>query len=125
MKKIIAILLFLGVPSTVLSAGLTCWDRNINAIQGAFTSRAAAESWFPEYVYLTDDTVQWGISADSWYEPMYNENGSYKNAQSFFQGKIFKFMYGKKYNRLTVIMGTEGGYKPIPPAIYMKCEHNE
>ena len=78
-----------------------------------------------KYVYLTDDTVQWGISADSWYEPMYNENGSYKNAKSYFQGKIFKFKYGKKYNRLTVIMGTEGGYKPIPPAIYMKCEYNE
>ena len=56
---------------------------------------------------------------------MYNENGSYKNAKSYFQGKIFKFKYGKKYNRLTVIMGTEGGYKPIPPAIYMKCEYNE
>ena len=92
MKKIIATLLFLGIPSNVLSADLTCWDRNINAIQGAFTSRAAAESWFPEYVYLTDDTVQWGISADSWYKPMYNENGSYKNAQSFFQGKIFKYL---------------------------------
>ena len=44
MKKIIATLLLLGFPSTVLSADLTCWDRNINSAQGAFRSRAAAES---------------------------------------------------------------------------------
>ena len=125
MKKIIATLLFLGIPSTVLSADLTCWDRNINALQGAFTSRAAAESWFPEYVYLTNDTVQWGISADSWYEPEYNETGSYKNAKSYVQGTAFTYNYGKKFNRLSVIMGTQGGYKPIPPVLYMKCELNK
>jgi hypothetical protein len=48
-KKIIVALLLLGLPSTVLSADLTYWDRNINAAQCAFSSRAVAESWLPEY----------------------------------------------------------------------------
>ena len=51
MKKII-VLLLLGLPSTVLSTDLTCWDRNINAAQGAFSSRAALDSWFPEYTEI-------------------------------------------------------------------------
>ena len=126
MKKIIVALLLLGLPSTVLSADLTCWDRNINAAQGAFSSRAAAESWFPEYVYITDNTVQWGVNADSWYEPEYNENGSYKNAKVYYESNVFNYSYGSKYNRLTVVMGIgQSGYKTIPPVIYMKCKLNK
>jgi len=102
---------------------LTCWNRNINAAVASFTSRSAAESWFPNYVYITDKMVQFGRDADYWYEPEDNDGENYLNAKSFYQGKVFKFKYGKKYNRLTVTMGTEGGYKPIPPVIYMKCEH--
>ena len=104
--------------------GLTCWDRNINAVASAFTSRSAAESWFPNFVRITDKIVQFGRDADYWYESDDNDGENYLNAKSFYQGKVFKFKYGKKYNRLTVLMGTEGGYKPIPPVIYMKCEHN-
>ena len=104
--------------------GLTCWDRNINSVASAFTSRSAAESWFPNYVRITDKIVQFGRDADYWYEPDDNDGENYLNAKSFYQGKVFKFKYGKKYNRLTVTMGNEGGYKPIAPVIYMKCEHN-
>ncbi|MDB4046471.1 hypothetical protein N9501_09720 [Amylibacter sp.] len=126
MKKFIQLLLLIGFPSTVFSGEITCWDRNINAAQGAFSSRAAAESWFPEYVYISDDTVQWGVSADNWYEPEYNENGSYKNAKVYYESNVFNYSYGRKYNRLTVVMGIgQSGYKTIPPVIYMKCELNE
>ena len=126
MKKLFQIILLIGFPSAVFSGEVTCWDRNLNAAQGAFSSRAAVESWFPEYVYISDETVQWGVSADSWYKPEYNENDSYKNAKVYYESNVFNYSYRSKTNRLTVVMGIgQSGYKTIPPVIYMKCELNE
>ncbi|MDB4207749.1 hypothetical protein N9770_00005, partial [Amylibacter sp.] len=122
MKKFIKLILLIGFPSAVFSGEITCWDRNINAAQSAFSSRAAAESWFSEYVYISDDTVQWGVGADSWYEPKYNENDSYKNAKVFYESNVFNYSYRRKTNRLTVVLGIgQNGYKTIPPVIYMTC----
>ena len=103
---------------------LMCWDRNINAAVSSFTSRKAAESWFPSYVYITDEIVQWGEDEDNWYVPQDNVGNSYSNAKSNYQGNVFILKYGKKYNRLTVVMGNNGNYRTVPPVMYMKCEHN-
>ena len=68
--------------SPVLSGDITCWDRSISSVVSAFGSREVAESWYPEYVYITDEEVQWGDASDSWYKPLKNNGDSYKKAQS-------------------------------------------
>ena len=111
--------------SPVLSGDITCWDRNISSVVGAFKSRKAAESWYPEYVYITDEEVQWGDASDRWYKPLKNIGTNYTKAQSSRQGTLFKFNYSIGRNNLTVIKVADSGYRPVNPIIYKQCDHNK
>ena len=99
----------MGAP--VFSGDLTCWDRNINSVVNAFSSRTAADSWYPKYLHITDEEVQWGSGADSWYEPDRNIGNSYRDAQASVSGELFKYKYSAGNNNLTVIMVAQPGYK--------------
>jgi hypothetical protein len=111
--------------SPVLSGDITCWDRSISSVVSAFGSREVAESWYPEYVYITDEEVQWGDASDSWYKPLKNNGDSYKKAQSSEQGTLFKFNYNGGRNTLTVIKVAAPGYRAVNPIIYKQCDHNK
>ena len=49
-----------------------CWDRNVASVRGGFASQKAAESWYPPYLKVSDDYVQWGESENSWYKKQPN-----------------------------------------------------
>ena len=45
---------------------IICSDRNVAVARSAFVSLAAAESWFPAYIYISDDQVKFGDNRSSW-----------------------------------------------------------
>ena len=61
----------------------------------AFTSRKAAESWFPKVISVKRDTVQFGDGNDGWYEAHENSRVG-ENKWEFFIGNRG---YHTKYNR--------------------------
>ena len=51
------------------SLSVICNERNMTgSTYNAFTSRKAAEIWFPQVVSIQEDHVQFGDGNDRWYE---------------------------------------------------------
>ena len=101
---------------------LICSDRNVGIARSAFVSRAAAESWFPAYIYISDQQIKFGDSRNSWYFTNENVGDDYVNAAVSRRGVLFKFKYKKNKNRLSVKLVQGGAYKNIPPITYKYCE---
>ena len=101
---------------------IICWDRNVAIAWGAFVSRAAAESWFPAYIYISDQQVKFGSSRNSWFKVTSNIGDDYINAAASRSSTLFKFKYRKSKNNLSVKMVQGGSYRPIPPITYKNCE---
>ena len=71
----VSLVLSLAFMSTVAllnpaySLSVICNERNMTELTyNAFTSRKAAESWFPKVISVKGDTVQFGDGNDRWYE---------------------------------------------------------
>ena len=101
---------------------IICSDRNIGIAASAFTSRAAAESWFPAYIYISDDQVKFGDGRNSWFNVTSNIGDDYVNAAASISSTLFKFKYRKSKNNLSVKLVQGGSYKPIAPITYKNCE---
>ena len=101
---------------------IICWDRNVGIAASAFVSRAAAESWFPAYIYISDTQVKFGDSRNSWFNVTSNIGDDYVNASATRSSTLFKFKYRKSKNNLSVKMVQGGSYKPIAPITYKNCE---
>lgn len=123
MKKFI-FALCLWVASTSLTWGQTviCWDRNITTVQQAFSTRAVAESWYPKYVKLSDNSVAWGESMTRWYAPVKNLGDGFPKWESVEEGHRWKWKYVRGSNTLQVFLSSSTAYKDKPPLIYKKCQ---
>lgn len=120
-----SILLTLMVFSTqALSAQtITCLDRNIAMVLNNFTSRSAAESWYPKTVRITDDYVQFGAGDDRWYEKEPNRGESHLRAE-IADPNVYKFRYNKNRNRLSVNLVVNAGYR-TGTIYYKQCSYSE
>ena len=110
------------IVSFAKADAIICSDRNVGIALSAFTSWAAAESWFPKYIYISDDQVKFGDSRNSWFNVTSNIGDDYINAAASRSGTLFKFKYRKSKNNLSVKMVQGGSYKPIAPITYKNCE---
>ena len=123
MREIICLLFFWAVSSTLaLGQTITCWDRNISMVATAFTSMSVAETWYPKYVRLSDESVTWGETNSSWYRPIKNLGDGFPNWESVESGHRWKWKYNRGSNTLTVILSSETGYKTPGPLVYSKCQ---
>ncbi len=124
MKKLFLVVFNIGffVFSFAKADAIICSDRNVGIALSAFTSWAAAESWFPKYIYISDDQVKFGDSRNSWFNVTSNIGDDYINAAASRSGTLFKFKYRKSKNNLSVKMVQGGSYKPIAPITYKNCE---
>ena len=123
MKKLFLLVFHIFIIGSIAKAdAIICWERNVGIAASAFVSRAAAESWFPKYIYISDDQVKFGDSRNSWFNVTSNIGDDYINAAASRSGTLFKFKYRKSKNNLSVKMVQGGSYKPIAPITYKNCE---
>lgn len=101
---------------------IICSDRDVGIAVPAFVSRAAAESWFPAYIYISDVEVKFGDRRNSWFDVVSNIGDDYINASASISSTLFKFKYRRSKNSLSVKMVQGGSYKPIPLITYKTCE---
>ena len=101
------------LPEVSFGNNLICWDRNVTPTLGAFgNDREAAESWYPPYVKLSDDYVQWGESGNEWYVKHEIEDigrnvwrlTEYVNNES----NIYRIKYNRAVNTISVLISSTG-----------------
>ena len=124
MKKLFFVVFHIFIVGSIAKAdAIICWERNVGIAASAFVSRAAAESWFPAYIYISDEQVKFGDSRNSWFKVTSNIGDDYINAAATRSSTLFKFKYRKSKNNLSVKMVQGGSYRPIPTITYKNCEH--
>lgn len=124
MKKLFLVffkMIFISV-SFAKADTIICSDRNVGIALSAFTSRAAAESWFPAYIYISDNQVKFGKNRNSWFFAEQNIGDDYINASVSKRGTLIKFKYKKNKNNLSVKIVQGGAYIEIPQVTYKYCE---
>lgn len=124
MKKLFLVffkMIFISV-SFAKADTIICSDRSVAIALSAFTSRAAAESWFPAYIYISDNQIKFGNNRNSWFFADKNIGDDYINASVSKRGTLFKFKYRKNKNNLSVKLVQGGAYRAIPPVTYKYCE---
>ena len=121
-------LLFCCLGTLANANGVICSGRNINLVINVFSNsenpRKAAEGFYPPYVRITDDFVQFGSDENRWYKPQKNIGNSYAEAQVIRPSKqkpLFKLFY-KKASKTVAVTVSKRGVKKIPPVIYQNCE---
>ena len=124
MKKLFLVVFNIGffVFSFAKADAIICSDRNVGIAVPAFVSRAAAESWFPAYIYISDNQIKFGNNGNSWFFADKNIGDDYINASVSKRGTLFKFKYRKNKNNLSVKLVQGGAYRAIPPVTYKYCE---
>ncbi len=124
MKKLLLVVfnMMFFIVSFAKADAIICWDRNVGIAVPAFVSRAAAESWFPAYIYISDDQVKFGDRRNSWFAVTSNIGDDYINAAASISSTLFKFKYRKSKNNLSVKMVQGASFKHIAPITYKNCE---
>ena len=97
---------------------MICNERNMINVYSSFTTRAVAESWYPEVLLVDGNTVQFGAGDNRWYKPHNNSLVKENTWELTSGGRLYKVKYVRKNNKLLLMMSTKGGYKQIPPATY-------
>ena len=110
------------VLSFAKADAIVCSDRDVGIARSAFVSLAAAESWFPAYIYISNDQVKFGDNRSSWFMSDRNIGDDYVNSAVSWGGKLFKIKYRKSKNNLSVKMVEGAAYRAIPPITYKYCE---
>lgn len=120
-KLFCTISIFFTLPA--LAGSYICSDRNITQVMGSFTSAKAAEKFYPPFVKLTDETVQWGKSRTEWYKPWKNI-GDGGNSWEAVNGKFrWKFKYKKARRNLQVLLVHPLSTKVnVQPLFYKNCK---
>lgn len=121
-------LLFCFLGTLANANGIICSGRNINVVINVFSRnenpRKVAEAFYPPYVRITDDFVQFGLDENRWYKPEKNIGYSYAQAQvirPFRQKPLFKLNY-KKGSKTLVVTFTKHGVQRPQPLSYQNCE---
>jgi hypothetical protein len=124
LRKLISVnyfLFFFLIYTPLAAEGLICYERNVGGTLNAFSSRKAAESWYPPYVSVTNNEVKFGTSRNSWYKASRNRGSSYENAKGSFGGQSYNIQYRRNTNSMSVLMVAGSRYKSTAPVIYRTC----
>ncbi len=123
MKNLFFVVFHIFIFGSIAKAdAIICWERDVGIAASAFVSRAAAESWFPAYIYISDEQVKFGKGRNNWFNVTSNIGDDYINAAASRSSTLFKFKYRKSKNNLSVKMVQGGSYRPIAPITYKICE---
>ena len=117
---IIIVLCFHG--TALVASSFMCWDRNVAPVRSGFSSQKAAESWYPPYVEVSDDYIQWGESKNDWYEKKLNTGPGGNEWRLKSSDATYRFKYNKGIDTLSVFLSFGGRYKSIGQVQYLKCE---
>ena len=117
----LAFLSTLTLHNPAYSLSVICNERNMINVYSSFTTRAVAESWYPEVLLVDGNTVQFGAGDNHWYTPHNNSLVKENTWELTSGGRLYKVKYVRKNNKLLLMMSTKGGYKQIPPATYRNC----
>ena len=120
-KFFIFIILFFQ-SSALFASSFMCWDRNVTPVRSGFSSQKAAESWYPPYVEVSNDHIQWGESKNDWYKKKLNTGPGGNEWRLKSSDASYRFKYNKGVDTLSVFLSVGGSYKSIGQVQYMKCE---
>ena len=108
--------------SAIFASSFMCHDRSVAPVRNGFSSQKAAESWYPPYVIVSDEYIQWGESENDWYVKKLN-TGPGGNEWRLKQSDAgYRFKYNKGADTLSVFLSFGGKYKSIGQVQYMNCE---
>ena len=123
MKKLFLIVFNMTffMVSFAKAEAIICSDRDVGIARNAFETADGAESWFPLYIYVSDEEVKFGDNRSSWFLIDKNRGDDIVNSALAWEGTLYKLKYKKSKNTLSVKV-VDYNFVPIPPITYKKCE---